>query len=250
MNEETKIFTSEDIEDLLRERFCPPAWAFLPQVRNGTGFSRSARTIDAIAMSLWPSRGLHMHGFEIKVRRGDWLNELKNPQKAEDLAQFCDFFWLAAPKDIVNTDEVPANWGLIIPHKAKCKVLREATILKPKPIDNLLLAAILRRAQETITPDHKINKAREEGRTLGRESAEIGWKYEKDEYISFKNTVAEFEKKSGIHIDKWDRGEIGEAVRIVLRGEHLNLKSRLESLLETAEKIHEAIKKELTEHTE
>ena len=109
MKKEEKSFTASDIEDLLSNRFCAPAWAFLPQVRNGTGFLNVTRTVDAIAMGLWPSRGLYMHGFEIKVRRGDWLNELRNPEKAEEIGQFCDFFWVVAPKEVIKFEEVPDN---------------------------------------------------------------------------------------------------------------------------------------------
>jgi len=105
-----KIYTSSDLEEKLSYKFSTPAWAFLPQVRNGTGYLRNTtRTADAIAMSLYPSRGLDLHGFEIKVSRTDWLGELKNPEKAEAIAQFCDYWWIVAPKEIINLDEVPYN---------------------------------------------------------------------------------------------------------------------------------------------
>ena len=64
--------TESDLTDALKARFCLPAWAFFPAVRNAAGFDAN-RTADGIAMSLWPSRGLEVYGFEIKVSRGDWL---------------------------------------------------------------------------------------------------------------------------------------------------------------------------------
>ena len=70
-----KVYTEDGLCKLLRYRFCQPEWAFLSQVRNGTGYLRTTRTADALAMSLWPSRGLHLYGFEIKVRKSDWKKD-------------------------------------------------------------------------------------------------------------------------------------------------------------------------------
>jgi len=81
--------TEADVLDALRYRHRPPAWAFLEKVRNGTGYQRDARTADAIAMSVWPSRGLTLHGFEVKVVRGDWLRELRDPEKADEFFKYC-----------------------------------------------------------------------------------------------------------------------------------------------------------------
>ena len=47
---------------------------------------------------VWPSRGLYLHGFEIKVHRNDWLRELKNPAKAEEIAGYCHFWWVVATR--------------------------------------------------------------------------------------------------------------------------------------------------------
>src|SRR5688572_18266988 len=89
------------VEYLLAKRFAPSAYAFLPQLRNGTGFGRT-RTADAVAMSLWPSRGIYLHGFEIKVGRGDWLSELRQPEKAEEIARFCKYWSLVAAEGVCD----------------------------------------------------------------------------------------------------------------------------------------------------
>src|SRR5579872_7207544 len=140
-------WTEERVIDLLRARYKGNAWAFLPKVRNGTGWKRSARTADAIAMSLWPSRGLHLYGFEVKVDRGDWLRELNDPAKAEDIFAFCDFWYVVAPAGIVERAELPKTWGLMEIEKD----LREtvtAPHLTAKPVDNLFLASLLRKVTE------------------------------------------------------------------------------------------------------
>lgn len=71
-----KTYTAGDIEKLLRNRYSPPEYAFLPQVRNQTGYSRQIRTADALVMSLYPSRGLYLSGFEIKINKSDLKNEI------------------------------------------------------------------------------------------------------------------------------------------------------------------------------
>lgn len=242
----TKILTENDIIDLLENRFCPPAWAFLPQVRNGTGYLRTTRTADAIAMGLWPSRGLYLNGFEIKVRRSDWFAELKNPEKAEEIASFCDYWWIVAPKDMVRVDELPSLWGLMIPHGTTTKIIKEAKPLKAKPIDKLFLAAILRRTQEVVTPQAKLNEEFKDGEKKGKEVAQKSFKWQEEEHRELKETVRKFEKISGVKIDcGWRLEESAEAVKMVLNGEHLRIKQQLKNLLEKSQKITEDIKKEL-----
>src|SRR3990167_4818231 len=131
---EEKIITSQDLEILISERYCAPAWAFLPQVRNGTGILSTVRTADAIAMSLWPSRGMDLHGFEIKISRYDWQKELQNPEKAEEIAAFCDYCWIVTPdelgKSIIDRGELPTNWGLLVKRGKLLYQLKAAQKLK------------------------------------------------------------------------------------------------------------------------
>ena len=240
-----KLLSAQDLENLLSNRFCPPAWAFIPQVRNGTGYVKTVTTVDAIAMGLYPSRGLYLNGFEIKVNRGDWLKELKKPDKAEEIAQFCDFFWVVSPKDIIKIEEIPSNWGWMIPFGKTTKVIKPAKQLKSQPIDNLFLAAILRRTQEIIIPDAKLNEVKKEGIDIGRERADQDFKYEKEEHIRLQEKVSDFEKRSGVTINSWRAGNVGDAVKMVLNGEHLRIKQSLERLHQQARDIANEIAEEL-----
>src|SRR6266849_640871 len=102
------------IQAALRDRYPIRAWALFFEVADGTGAYQRGYA-DALAMSLYPSRGLDLHGFEVKTARQDWLNELKNPDKAERFAKFCDYFWLVTgSEEVAKKDEVPANWGLLV----------------------------------------------------------------------------------------------------------------------------------------
>lgn len=86
--------------------------AFLAQVRNGAGFDAN-RTFDAVSLNLWPSRGLALHVYEVKVSRFDWQRELAKPDKAEDACRVADHFWIVAPAGCVRDGELPDPWGLI-----------------------------------------------------------------------------------------------------------------------------------------
>lgn len=215
-----EFITAQDVERALRERFAAPAWAFLAQVRNGTGWARNkARTADAIAFSTWPSRGLELHGFEIKVDRQDVRRELADPEKAEEFIRFCDRWWLAvSDADLVQQGELPPTWGLLVleGRKMVCKV--EAPLLEAKPLDRLQLAAIFRCVAEANTPTDEvateIEKAVKENAARQRDRNEENLK-------SLKNMVAEFETASGVKLEeKWDGERIGEAVRLVLDHRH------------------------------
>ena len=72
--------SSESVIEMLKVHFPSPEFVFLEEVRNGTGYARGhIRTADAIIMGTYPSRGLYMHGVEVKISRQDWLNEFQLP---------------------------------------------------------------------------------------------------------------------------------------------------------------------------
>ena len=80
----------DDLLSILAKKYAPPYWAFIREFRNATGFS-ATRSADALAFGMYRSRGQAIIGFEVKTVRSDWLRELKNPEKAEPIAQFCDY---------------------------------------------------------------------------------------------------------------------------------------------------------------
>lgn len=216
-----------DLYRMIAAKHPPPAWACFSQVRNGTGYSRKQdRTADALAMSLWPSRGIDLHGFEIKIARNDWLRELKNPEKAEELAAYCDRWWMVAPStEVIRPDELPTRWGLMVPKKKKLVTLVKAEALTAKALDRPLLASILRRAAEMMeralrsyVPREDIraelDAAEEKGKKLA-ECAGLDRKYE-----SLKEAVDTFEKASGVALASWPHANkrIGQIVKTVLEG--------------------------------
>jgi hypothetical protein len=179
------VHTERSMLSLLRARHAAknsgngPEWAYMEHVRNAAGF-KATRTADAMALGLWPSRGHELHGFEVKVSRGDWRRELAEPDKAEGWCQVVDRWWIVAPAGVVPKEELPVGWGLLETTdrggKTSLRVTVQAELLRSKrerpPITRDLLVPMLRAAGAglTLTPEQgALNKAREEGREAGRQ---------------------------------------------------------------------------------
>lgn len=137
-----------DVIAALRASYQPPEWATFTEVTDGTG-AHASRRADMIAMNLYPSKGLEMRCIEVKVSRSDLAAELRDPEKAETFAQFCDGFWLATPKGLAGPDELPAPWGLIEVDGNSARVKRRAAP-NPSPIppSKMFMAGLLRAASK------------------------------------------------------------------------------------------------------
>lgn len=125
-----------------------PEWVRFAEVSDSTG-SYSRRRADAVCMAIWPSKGFAIHGFEIKVSRADFLQEMKDITKAEAVGQFCDFWWLAAPVGMVRVDEVPATWGLMELQRNGLKIKKQAPQRDaPTEITRGFMASLLRSSRK------------------------------------------------------------------------------------------------------
>jgi hypothetical protein len=237
---------------LLREKFPAPEYAFMPQVRNGTGYTRTVRTADAVAMSLWPSRGLELYGFELKSARSDWLRERADPSKAEEIGKHCDRWWVVAGADSVipEGDLFPPTWGLMVAREGKLVIVREAPKLDAQPLDRSQLAAIFRRAAECVVPRAEIKAAlareREEiDKTIevGVESATAHLRRQLKDLVE---RVEEFERASGLEIRHgWDREPIAKAARFIADGGLEAQRAELEGLASRARAVATRIEEAL-----
>jgi hypothetical protein len=226
---------TKSILQALRNLFGPPAFGLLTEVADGTGTARIGRFADALAMSLWPSRGLHLHGIEIKASRTDWLRELKNPAKADAIAQFCDFWWVATLPDIVKDGELPPTWGLFELEGDKLKEKIKAPLAAPIPVDRSFLAAVFRRSVEQRAEAAELEIAREEGRKEARNHC----RWELEEAARLRDKVKEFERTSGLEIELgWQLGKLGKIVKLLDDG---LVSHRVMKLREMAQSIVESI---------
>lgn len=235
--------TEQEVIVALRQHFNEPEYALLPQVRNQTGFARRVRTADALVMGLWPSRGIYLHGIEIKVSRADWMHEKNSPEKAEEIAKFCDFWWLAVgDRAIAKIEEVPVDWGVLAPDDhGKMRVIKQAVKRGDvTPISRPFLAAMIRKLSECkdvfADVDGAIQKqvdlkVAEAKKTL---KATVDWEVERKakDYDKLKSSIDAFEKASGVQIDRYSdywNTEIGGAVAAIRQaGKDLSITRKFE----------------------
>ncbi len=202
---------SGGVYNLLAELWPKGAFAMMPEVGNATG-ARTRRHADAVVMSLWPSRGLWLAGVEIKVSRSDWLSELRNPAKADEIAAFCDHWYVAVSEaKIIAEGELPKTWGLIACDSGKAKIIKAAPELTAKPIDRGFVAAMLRRATEFVAPDQwvadKLHAIREEARTKADEGVAHEIKMWKDKAEELSKQISDFETATGTRIRHFSNGQ-------------------------------------------
>lgn len=231
--------TESDVLALLRERHNRPGnggggeYAFMTHVRNAAGFEAS-RTFDAVAMSLWPSRGLSLHAFEVKCSRGDWLREMKEPAKAEAAARVCDRFSVVAATDtIVAEGELPLTWGLLVVRGGKLVCVKDAPLLpdgersadtSKRAISRSFLVALLRSAGAVPkTKPADIEAAEKRGSDRGAAAMQGLVDSAKAETAELRSIVNDFERESGVAIRNWyrstDPAKVGAALRGVLNGD-------------------------------
>lgn len=233
------VSKTSDIRAALRARYPAPAWAYFEEVSNGTG-TLHKRSADALAMSLWPSRGLELHGFEIKATRSDWVAERDNPAKAEEIASRCHRWWIVAgDRNIVKPGELPSNWGLLVMSGGKLVQKTEASKLNAAPLTYSFLAAILRRAHEQLAvmvPRTDVDSEVKRLLAIEKEKLEerLTRRSEDGELARLREIVASIEKAAGCQINEsWTGTRAGKAIKMVL---NLDMESTI-NRIDHAEKI-------------
>lgn len=211
--------TSGEIKALLLNRYAPPVWAFFIEVADRTGMASTYA--DGVAYNLYPSTGHAIEGFEIKVSRGDFLNEMKNPGKCQEVMQYCDKWWLVAPKGVAAKEELPKTWGFYEIVNNKFFVRKQAPQLDPIDPSLSFVAAMLRRATEASVPrstfHEQLSKAREEARGDFNGRIDEAQQSLKD----YKQKVSDWEEASGLKVFgdyMHSSKELGGAVRWLLKG--------------------------------
>jgi len=176
-------------------------WVLQFEVANSTGLN-VRRHADAVAMSIWPSRGYKIHGFEIKSSRSDWLRELKNPEKADAVAQFCDSWFLVAPTDIVHEVEVPETWGWLVPAGKSLRIKKHPMTVKATEVGRSFIAAMLRNnhAADNSRVAAQVEKLRALDRENNQKAIDRAIESRTRDYDDLKKAVADFEEQSGLKI--------------------------------------------------
>ena len=211
---------TNELKILCSKRFPAPEWAYIQEVGNATGTS-VRRHADSIAMNLWPSRGLAIHGMELKTSRSDWLRELKNPEKAEAIYSYCDYWWLVSPDDVAKLEEIPEGWGWLAPKGNKLVVKKDAPVIPKdsKDIPRSFLAALLRKHSESNAAEVRVAVDKELGELQKKTEAEIERRVTQrlKRFTKIQEDLDAIESLTGIDIvdGYWGRKEIAAELKMV-----------------------------------
>ncbi len=212
----------------IAKRFPAPEWCVMHEVRDEAGFN-ARRSADVVAINTWPSRGLAVHGIEVKVSRSDWLRELKDPAKSMAIQRFCDRWWLAVSDDkVAKLEEVPATWGLLVLRGKALVQVKEAPQLAPEPLTRGFVAMLLRNATSGMVPNTRVDELVQERLERyvenNRDMATRDAERTKEALKALGEKVRAFEEASGIKIDDRysfgnmrDPKKLGEGLRALLQ---------------------------------
>jgi hypothetical protein len=230
----------------------------LTQVASSTGGANNIA--DVMVLGAWHSSGNELEGFEVKVSRADWLNEVKNPDKCQPTKRFCDRWWLViADKSMVKDGELPEDWGMMAVVDGSLKVIKKAPLLQAEPMSHDFVASLLRTDARGNIPldvhnDKMLDLKREyEAEYKARYAgllqfvkelhSELGIKIENS---NSKGNEANWYARIGSHSIRqmlpnggWNltAKQLAAAVKIALNGDMDTMKYRLESLNSAAEEI-------------
>jgi hypothetical protein len=154
--------TAEDIRRALESSYTAPEWYIGFEVGNSTG-TDCRRHADAIAINAYPSKGFETRGFEIKVSKQDLKAELENGIKSDEIARFCDYWFLVTPKGLVDGFTLPPTWGVIeYSDKGLRQKIKAEKLEKISPTPGFLCAMIRGRERMLSESATRISKEREE----------------------------------------------------------------------------------------
>lgn len=206
--------TSKEVKSLLYSRFSAPAYAFFTEVGSSTGPAQ--RYIDGVAFNLFASRGFEVEGFEIKVSRQDFLNEMKNPRKSDDALGNFDRWWLVAPQGVAHPDELPKNWGFYEIRGNRLFKKKQAPFLEGNP-DPGFIAACMRRASEDVVPKNILFEQRQEIYAQARKDYEERSVEDKQKIEKLEQRIKEFKEKTGVDIGcYYGLEELGKVVEYII----------------------------------
>ncbi len=214
-----RFYDSDQIQKLIEKRYPAPAFTILTELRDSTGWAGAGRSADAVVFGTWPSRGFQIIGIEIKSYRGDWMKELKSPEKADSIGKYCDEWWIIASEGIVKIEEVPKSWGWAAPGENHLKTMKAAPVGTPVEINRTFLMSIVRNVEKSYVPRSSLAGEVKKMATGMREENSYQHEQRKSDLDALKKEVSDFERESGIKIsDEWRHNgtDVGKVVHSIL----------------------------------
>jgi len=257
------VKTTKSIHQLLIEKFDATTypghfteWILATEVGNATGYGRN-RSLDAIGVNCFPSKGLEIHGFEVKASKSDLMTELQNPSKSRTFYKNLDFFSLVCPAVIVDKEIIPRKWGIYTPNKDFTKL---RCVRKPLPLHDewsttldkdftvaLMRAFAVRGIGKEEAAEHgaKIAKERYQRKIESihleeKRSKERAQKRHDDFCEVFEERNKRFKEATGKSIDSFWDGAFTELIRTAALLREVGIESAYRDLLRTSKDLEQA----------
>ena len=138
----------------------------------GTGWRHANRYADVLALSVWPSKGLTLDGYEIKASRADLKREVSDLSKHEAVSRYCDTWTLVVWDESMLVDGIPETWGIVTTregeHERELVTQRKATKRTPEEWPRGFVCALVRNASEQSPRAAYVARACSEANAHGR----------------------------------------------------------------------------------
>lgn len=240
------------IQKAVQEKFCQPAYATFFEVSSATGLDRK-RYADALVFSLYPSRGLERIGFEFKVSRADWLSELRSPEKAENISQYCDRWYVVSVEGVIEPGELPPTWGHMIFKSGRLKTVVAAPEKGCIEPSREFMAAIMRRNAQAIEEEIKSKVepalAKEKELQVKRIEAEVA--ANSREFLALQEKLKTVKEQTGIDLLGWQpTARTIQTMRLALLLEKENMAHTIRMLKSDIDSLSSALEEFEKEHPE
>jgi len=224
--------THDELKVALRNRYKMPRWLLLEEVKSSTGFGW-ATSADAVAFSLYESRGHEIHVFECKASRGDFLGELKKPEKSDGMIKRSDRFYIVAPSGMVKKEELPGPWGLISVSRSGDDGFRLRTVkdvcterqpgdapMIDRPFASAMLVRLFRRAEDArrgMVHRDSIQGELDNSYYRGVATGEYQARFGLEKHKKLQKAVDEFQEKTGVFINQYNVHSEAEDYKVFRR---------------------------------
>lgn len=182
---------TKEVLEILQDKYRLPEWAFFAELRAGTGYTyhkgrNPEQRFDAWVLNCWPSKKFLSIAFEIKVSRGDFLGEIKQPKKRKQAILLSNEFYFVTPPGLVKKDEIPEDCGWMeITKRGKLHRRKKSPFNEKPHLDWGLLASIARRSPSGSESQYEEMKKRisyleSRNRKLQETIRSLDWKRQED----------------------------------------------------------------------
>lgn len=261
--ENNKQIITPDIVRLLYQKYNDTShYVCATEVANASGVL-ARRWLDFVAVDCWPSGGLKISAFEIKVSKSDFRHELLDPTKHNIFFDEIDNFSIVAPDYVLDDIKIiPPKWGIYHVVRDATGALQLKTVRKPlalsddpeqeRKISRIFMASLCRAINKQSVVKAALIHERNEMEARIREQIEqqlangrIVSQYDYDELQRLRKIVHDLGIYGTTFLSDYHRKRIKGAMSVLDRVNEINYS--IETLWSAVRKAHKEVKQLLEE---